>query len=57
MIDWNKETIFGRPDDDNARNYEVTPYHNGYASEVRGSGGLGATQRQVDAFLWLMAGQ
>ncbi|WP_346238735.1 RagB/SusD family nutrient uptake outer membrane protein [Niabella insulamsoli] len=50
LVDWNKETIFGRPDDDNARNYEVTPYHNGYASEVRGSGGLGATQRQVDAF-------
>ncbi len=50
LVDWNKETIFGRPDDDNARNYEVTPYHNGYASEVRGSGGLGATQKQVDAF-------
>ncbi len=50
LVDWNKEIIFGRPDDDNARNYEVTPYHNGYASEVRGSGGLGATQRQVDAF-------
>lgn len=47
---WNIETIFGRNDDDNARNYEVTPYHDGYASEVRGSGGLGATQRQVDAF-------
>lgn len=50
LVDWNKEIIFGRPDDDNARNYELTPYHNGYASEVRGSGGLGATQRQVDAF-------
>ncbi|MCH5599174.1 RagB/SusD family nutrient uptake outer membrane protein [Niabella ginsengisoli] len=50
LVDWNKETIFGRPDDDNARNYEVTPYHNGFASEVRGSGGLSATQRQVDAF-------
>lgn len=51
MLDpWNQEVIFGRPDDENARNYEVTPYHNGYASEVRGSGGLGATQRQVDAF-------
>lgn len=50
LTEWNKETIFGRSDDDNARNYEVTPYHNGYASEVRGSGGLGATQRMVDAF-------
>jgi len=50
LQDWNKEIIFARPDDDNARNDERTPYHNGYASEVRGSGGLGATQRQVDAF-------
>ncbi len=50
LDDWNIETIFGRNDDDNARNYEVTPYHDGYASEVRGSGGLGATQRIVDAF-------
>jgi hypothetical protein len=51
MLDqWNSEVIFGRPEDENARNYEVTPYHNGYASEVRGSGGLGATQRIVDAY-------
>lgn len=47
---WNKETILGRPDNDNARNYDVTPYHNGYAGEVKGAGGLGATQRIVDAF-------
>jgi hypothetical protein len=51
MLDqWNVEVIFGRPEDENARNYEVTPYHNGYSSEVRGSGGLGATQRIVDAY-------
>jgi starch-binding outer membrane protein, SusD/RagB family len=51
MLDqWNKEIIFGRPEDENARNYEVTPFHNGFASEVRGSGGLGATQRIVDAY-------
>jgi starch-binding outer membrane protein, SusD/RagB family len=50
LDDWNIETIFGKTDDENARNYEVTPYHDGYASEVRGSGGLGATQRIVDAF-------
>lgn len=51
MLDqWNVEVIFGRPEDENARNYEVTPYHNGASSEVRGSGGLGATQRIVDAY-------
>lgn len=51
MLDaWNSEVIFGRPEDENARNYETTPFHDGYNSEVRGSGGLGATQRQVDAF-------
>lgn len=51
MLDqWNVEVIFGRPEDENARNYEVTPYHNGFSSEVRGSGGLGATQRIVDAY-------
>jgi hypothetical protein len=51
MLDqWNVEIIFGRPEDENARNYEVTPYHNGASSEVRGSGGLGATQRIVDAY-------
>src|SRR5688500_18667281 len=34
MLDqWNVEVIFGRPEDENARNYEVTPYHKGYSSE------------------------
>ena len=47
---WNSEAIFSRTEDENARGYEVTPYHDGYASEVRGSGGLGATQRIVDAY-------
>ncbi len=47
---WNSEVIFARTDDENARGYEVTPYHDGYASEVRGSGGLGATQSIVDAY-------
>ncbi len=51
MLDnWNVEVIFGKTEDENARGYEVTPYHDGYASEVRGSGGLGATQRIVDAY-------
>lgn len=50
LEDFNKEIIFARQDNDNARNYDVTPYHQGAASEYRGSGGLGATQKQVDAF-------
>jgi len=50
LDDWNSEVIFGRSEDENARNYETTPFHDGYASEVRGSGGLGATQRQVEAY-------
>ena len=51
MLDaWNKEIIFGKTEDENARNYETAPFHNGYASEVRGSGGLGATQSIVDAY-------
>jgi starch-binding outer membrane protein, SusD/RagB family len=47
---WNSEAIFSRTEDENARGYEVTPYHDGYSSEVRGSGGLGATQAIVDAY-------
>lgn len=51
MLDpWNSEVIFARTDDENARGYEVTPYHDGFSSEVRGSGGLGATQSIVDAY-------
>jgi hypothetical protein len=48
---WNSEVIFARPGSGLAdRQYEMTPYHNGKNSEARGSGGLGATQNQVDAF-------
>ncbi|WP_184550859.1 RagB/SusD family nutrient uptake outer membrane protein [Mucilaginibacter sp. FT3.2] len=51
LTDWNKEVILARANNSlSARQYEMTPYHNGYASEVRGSGGLGATQNIVDAF-------
>lgn len=52
MLDgWNSEVILGRPDSDvQSRQYEETPYHNGRANEVRGSGGLGATQNLVDAY-------
>lgn len=48
---FNSEIIMSRLDGSiEARQYEMTPYHSGKASEVRGSAGLGATQNQVDAF-------
>src|SRR6218665_237470 len=50
LENWCPEVIFGRPVDENARGYECTPFHSGYNGEVQGSGGLGATQKQVDAF-------
>lgn len=52
LNDWNEEVIFARPDNSlNSRQYEMTPYHGGQDSrDVRGSGGLGATQNMVDAF-------
>lgn len=51
LTDWNKEVILARTGSSlSARQYEMTPYHNGYPREVKGSGGLGATQNQVDAY-------
>lgn len=52
LTDWNREVIFARPGSSiGPRQYELTPYHNGASSrDVRGSGGLGATQNIVDAF-------
>ncbi|MBB6501179.1 RagB/SusD family nutrient uptake outer membrane protein [Pedobacter cryoconitis] len=48
---WNSEVIFARPGASiGPRQYEMCPYHSGYNSESRGSGGLGATQGQVDAY-------
>lgn len=48
---FNSEVIMSRLDASiEGRQYEMTPYHSGKASEVRGSAGLGATQNQVDAF-------
>jgi hypothetical protein len=48
---WNYEGILIRPNSSiGARQYELTPYHAGYPSQVKGSGGLGATQNIVDAF-------
>lgn len=51
LTDWNPEVILARPQNSlSSRQYELTPYHNGYNREFKGSGGLGATQNQVDAF-------
>jgi starch-binding outer membrane protein, SusD/RagB family len=53
MLDeWNSEVIFGRAKSSvGARQYELCPYHGGAPSgEIKGSGGLGATQTMVDAF-------
>ncbi|WP_158828594.1 RagB/SusD family nutrient uptake outer membrane protein [Mucilaginibacter lacusdianchii] len=48
---FNNEIIMSRLDASiEGRQYEMTPYHSGKPSEVRGSAGLGATQNQVDAF-------
>ncbi|WP_316808224.1 RagB/SusD family nutrient uptake outer membrane protein [Pedobacter agri] len=48
---FNNEIIMTRVESSiGSRQYEMTPYHNGSNSEVRGSAGLGATQNQVDAF-------
>ncbi|RYY18360.1 MAG: RagB/SusD family nutrient uptake outer membrane protein, partial [Sphingobacteriaceae bacterium] len=48
---FNNEIIMSRIESSiGSRQYEMTPYHNGKNSEVRGSAGLGATQNQVDAF-------
>ncbi|MFI2743806.1 RagB/SusD family nutrient uptake outer membrane protein [Zhouia sp. PK063] len=48
--EWNEEMIYERPRGDIYTYYEETPYHVGAQNEVRGSGGLGATQEMVDAF-------
>ncbi|PZP49549.1 MAG: RagB/SusD family nutrient uptake outer membrane protein, partial [Pseudopedobacter saltans] len=51
LNNWNKEVIFVRPSASvNNMQYDRTPYHNGYASGVKASGALGATQVMVDAF-------
>jgi hypothetical protein len=51
LNNWNKEVILARPESSiGARQYEMTPYHQGANSESKGSGGLGITQGQVDAF-------
>ncbi len=48
--EWNEEMIYERPRGTNYYFYDVTPYHNGENSEVKGAGGLSATQSIVDAY-------
>lgn len=48
--DWNKEWIFARSNADNWTQYDRTPKHVGYTSDVQGGGALGATQAIVDAY-------
>ncbi|MCJ8209576.1 RagB/SusD family nutrient uptake outer membrane protein [Mucilaginibacter sp. RS28] len=51
LDDWNPEIIYARIGASvSSRQYETTPYHNGYPDEVRGSGGLAATQGIVDTY-------
>lgn len=50
LEDFNKEMIYSRIRGGNSHFYECTPYHIGYPSEVRGGGGLSATQEMVDAY-------
>lgn len=51
LYDWNSEIIYANTNSQIfQRQYETCPYHQGYPSQIRGSGGLGATQQIVDAF-------
>jgi len=49
--DWNDEIIFARTRGQIYYHYDVTPLHSGISnSEVKGAGGLSATQEMVDAY-------
>lgn len=48
--DYNIEMIYARPRGGISYHYDVTPYHLGYPTEVRGAGGLSVTQEMVDAY-------
>jgi hypothetical protein len=48
--EWNEEMIYERPRGTNYYFYDVTPYHKGEVAEVKGGGGLSATQSIVDAY-------
>jgi hypothetical protein len=51
LSNWNSEWIWARPSSSiSTMQYARTPYHSGYANEIKGGGGLGATQAIVDAY-------
>ncbi|QCX37396.1 RagB/SusD family nutrient uptake outer membrane protein [Aureibaculum algae] len=49
-VDWNKEIIYALPEGGNSYHYDVSPYHLGAATEIRGAGGLSVTQEMVDSY-------
>jgi len=49
-VEWNKEWIFARPNSMNRSQYDKTPKHIGYTTDVQGAGALGVTQKMVDAY-------
>lgn len=49
-VEWNKEWIFARPNSMNRSQYDKTPKHVGFTTDVQGAGALGATQKMVDAY-------
>jgi len=51
LIDWNPEIIYARIEASiTDRQYDTTPYHQGFPDEVRGAGSLGVTQGMVNAY-------
>lgn len=48
--DENKEQILVKVEDYGTDNFEITPYHAGEASDLRGGQGFAATQEMVDLF-------
>ena len=51
LVDWNPEVIYARIEAAiTDRQYDTTPYHQGFPDAARGAGSLGATQNMADAF-------
>lgn len=50
LREWNEEWIFARTNATNYVQYDMTPKHVGYTTDVQGGGALGATQKMVDAY-------
>ena len=51
LTNWNSEWVWARPDATiSIMQYARTPYHSGFANEIKGGGALSATQTMVDAY-------